>query len=185
MYITVETPQHLFIPLAYNRLLKRKKQGASVHGAGIESEIHRIAHEFPFKHLTIPKVYEVIDTHSYVMDRVFNLEEIPECIPNHTLSPEICNELIDFANYMIREGYFLYKFTVLLTKSKPQLFDFSMCGIIDKGIVRFPNKDNSGHYDTLVSERRLFHYVVGYKGTLTEKSESDAQSEVNAGVSCI
>ena len=180
MYITVETNRHLFIPLAYNRVLKRRKHGVPVHGAGVEAEIHRIAYQFPTKYLTIPNVYEVVDTKSYIMDSVFIDDGVPDYLSGRTHSTEICNELIDFANYMIDEGYFPYGFTVFLTTPKPLLFDFSMFGIIDKDTVRFPNIHE--HHERFVKERRLFHYVIGYKSTLSEKIDSGDESEVTPGV---
>jgi hypothetical protein len=114
------------------------------------------------------------------MDSVFIDDGVPDYLSGRTHSTEICNELIDFANYMIDEGYFPYAFTVFLTTPKPLLFDFSMFGIIDKDTVRFPNIHE--HHERFIEERRLFHYVIGYKSTLSEKIDSGDESEVTPGV---
>ena len=161
MYVTNETVFHLLIPLAYNRLMKQRKQGAPVHGAGTEAEIHRIAIDFPTNYFNIPSVHEVVDSKSYIMDTVFEHEGQIQSTLTYTHPTQIWEELIAFRNYLIREGYYPHGFTILLTNTKPKLFDFCNFGIIDKGVVRFPNGDTMSLQQAF-EERPICHRVAAY-----------------------
>ena len=161
MYVTNETFHHLLIPLAYNRVLKQRKRGAVAHGAGTEIEIHRCALLFPMRYFTIPPVYGIVDSRSYIMGAIFETEgTIRQSLGyNHPL--HLWEELVAFREHIIHEGYYPDAFTVIITRSKPKLFDFSNFGQIDKGVVRFPNGDKMT-LEQAMEKKPLFHRAAIY-----------------------
>ena len=127
---------HVISPIGYGRVLKTVKRGASVRSATEQHAIHTIAAQYFSPILRIPRVYECVSNHTYVM------EHVP---PGHFVSPTFykngelfLEELNRFFKYMLSEGYFPYNFTILYHEDHTfSLLDFSQFGTYANEFVKF------------------------------------------------
>jgi hypothetical protein len=137
---SVDTTNHLIVPLGYNRVLRQVRQAARVHCARTQAEIHSIALSFPSKLLYVPKIYDIYDK-SYSTE--FILHGTLDLLPVEVVQkyPALFVELFHFKEFMMKEGYFMRG--IKLCKLAPDrwaIFDFSNFGFINKLKVKFPKE---------------------------------------------
>lgn len=127
-------------PLGYGKILKKMKRGAPVRSAVEQYEIHCIANRFVSPILKIPKAYELFGTDSYSMEHILpHGEFIP--FQHYKQFPGLMCELNRFFGYMVSEGYFPYKFTILYYPGDIFiLLDFSLFGSYNNGMVKFKHR---------------------------------------------
>lgn len=116
--------------------MKTVRRGAPVRSAAEQHTIHNIAAQFFSPLILIPRVYELLDARSYLMDHV---------APGHYVRTDIyktnmnfIQELNRFYKYMIAEGYYPFNYTILYHETGQfTLMDFSQFGTYQGGAVRF------------------------------------------------
>jgi hypothetical protein len=137
-FCSVNTRNHLIIPLGYNRVKRCVHQVSGIHSARTQAEIHAIALAFSSDILYIPKLYDVQDTW---YETEFILHGKNNLITHDTFYkyPKLFVELFRFKDYMMKEGYFLRGITLCrISEERWALFDFSHFGVINKHRVKFP-----------------------------------------------
>ena len=124
-------------PLGYGKLLKKVKHGAPVRSAVEQYTIHKLANDFESDLLRIPKAHDLISPTSYTMEHIITGGTyIPSKDYKHF--PSLITELNKFYGFMVLQGYFPYKFTILYnaTNSNFILLDFSLFGDYSNGAVK-------------------------------------------------
>ena len=124
-------------PLGYGKILKKVKRGAPVRSAFEQYEIQRLANGFVSSALCIPIAHELYSTDGYIM------EHMPPggvFIPSSSYKyfPTLIEEFNKFFCYMVHNGYFPYKFSILCYPDNTfVLLDFSQFGAVQRGLIKF------------------------------------------------
>jgi hypothetical protein len=127
---------HIISPIGYGKVMKTVRRGSPVRSATEQHTIHNIAAQFFSPLIFIPRVHELIDTRSYLMDHV---------APGHYLRTDFyktnmhfIQELNRFYKHMIAEGYYPFNYTILYHETgQYTLMDFSQFGTYQDGAVQF------------------------------------------------
>jgi hypothetical protein len=146
-FCSINTTNHLIIPMGYNRVKRCVHRLARVHSARTQAEIHAIALGFPSNILYIPKLYDVADSW---YETEFIIHETNNLLTHNAFHkyPKLFVELFRFKDYMMKEGYFLRGIKLCrLTEEQWALFDFSRFGIVNKNRVKFPKDKLTYSFD--------------------------------------
>jgi hypothetical protein len=123
-------------PIGYEMILKKVRKGAPVRSATEQHTIHELAAQFCSPVLKIPRVYDLIDSKSYIMEHRPPGNYVPsQAYKGHQI---LIQELVRFYQFMVNSGYYPFGFTILQHPDGTySLFDFGQFGSVEKDHVKF------------------------------------------------
>jgi hypothetical protein len=133
---SISGTNHLLQPLAYNRVRKIILQGRKVRSAVEQFTIHTFARDFRSSLIYFPEPYEVDGPRSYTMQMIIDGDVVKPA--DYFKHPALFFELARFKEFMMRQHFWPFGYNIIKYKAVYILFDFSLFGTIERGLVKFP-----------------------------------------------